>query len=290
MRDIDFLLKKGTSPLNLYRVLRAIWALPGHQPERCFPPPSGWTSRRSPRSFPSSFRGRSLRSPPKGIRARRAAESLSSSLFGRDFGCVVGLEIQTERYTAVAVDLDGTVRYSRSEPIIADGKQFASVFLDVMSEVSLDLESRGLELLGIGVGVSGIVDSAHGVIQQSLPLGIIISAGFLCLGGPAPRQAPVHRQRCKLLLLGRARAQPRRPPARVPLPSRGVPQRARRGHEWRRRLGGPRVSSSGAASTWERAALPASFEASSARTETRSQFSLPDETMQPRRPRRRRLS
>ncbi len=99
-----------------------------------------------------------------------------------DYGCVVGLEIQTERYTAVAVDLDGKVLYSRSEPMKAEGKQLPSVFLDIMSEVSLDLENRALEPLGIGVGVSGIVDSANGVIQQSLPLGISLPVDFTASG------------------------------------------------------------------------------------------------------------
>jgi len=51
-----------------------------------------------------------------------------------------------------------------------------------MSAVSLDLERQGLEPLGIGVGVSGIVDSANGVIQQSIPLGISAPVEFYASG------------------------------------------------------------------------------------------------------------
>lgn len=181
MKDIDFLLKKGTSPLNLYRVLRAIWTMPGTSRSRLS------TALRLDKSTVTKIVSELLQ--------REIVEEFAeghSSLKGgrkpvfltvrRDFGCVVGLEIQTERYTAVAIDLDGTVRYSRSEPIIADGKTFASVFLEVMSEVSLDLEARDLSPLGIGVGVSGIVDSARGVIQKSLPLGITSPVEFYASG------------------------------------------------------------------------------------------------------------
>ncbi|MGA2615147.1 MAG: ROK family transcriptional regulator [Spirochaetia bacterium] len=171
MKDISFLLNKNLNPVNFHRILRAVWVSPGV---------SRSTLSKGLRLDKSTVTKLVADLLQKEILVE-SAQGDSSQKGGRrpvflsvrgDFGCVVGLEIQTERYTAVAVDLDGKVLYSRSEPMKADGKQIPSVFLDIMNEVSLDLESRFLEPLGIGVGVSGIVDSARGVIQQSLPLGI----------------------------------------------------------------------------------------------------------------------
>ncbi|HVP19967.1 MAG TPA: ROK family transcriptional regulator [Spirochaetia bacterium] len=181
MRDIGFLLKKNASPLNLYRVLRAIWVSPGVSRSALS------TSLRLDKSTITKIVADLLQ---KEI-VVESAEGVASEKGGRrpvflgvrrDFGCVVGLEIQTERYTAVAVDLEGKILYSRSEPLTPDGKPIPSVFLDIMSAVSLDLERQGLEPLGIGVGVSGIVDSANGVIQQSIPLGISAPVEFYASG------------------------------------------------------------------------------------------------------------
>ncbi len=188
MRDLGFLLKKSTNPLNFYRVLRAIWVTPGISRSRLS------TSLRLDKSTITKIVADLLQKEL----VVESAEGDASEKGGRrpvflgvraGFGCVVGLEIQTERYTAVAVDLEGKVLYSRSEPMTADGKLLPSVFLDIMSEVSLDLERQGLDLLGIGVGVSGIVDSANGVIQQSIPLSItspveFYSSGARLLGRP----------------------------------------------------------------------------------------------------------
>ncbi|HVO38261.1 MAG TPA: ROK family transcriptional regulator [Spirochaetia bacterium] len=188
MRDIDFLLKKGTSPLNLYRVLRSVWTSPGVSRSEIS------QALRLDKSTVSKIvseliQREIIEESAEGDASEKGGRKPVFLTVRKDFGCVVGIEIQTEKYTAVAVDLDGAVQYSRSEPIVADGKQLPSVFLDIMSEVSLDLEARGLVPLGIGVGVSGIVDSAHGIIQQSLPLGIsspvdFYSSGARLLGKP----------------------------------------------------------------------------------------------------------
>jgi len=181
MKDISFLLEKETSPFNFYRVLRSIWASPGLSRSALS------TTLKLDKSTITKIVADLLQ---KEI-VVESAEGDASQKGGRrpvflsirgDFGCVVGLEIQTERYTAVAVDLDGAILYSRSEPMEADGKPLPSVFLDIMSEVSLDLEKQGLQPLGIGVGVSGIVDSAHGIIQQSIPLGISSPVEFYASG------------------------------------------------------------------------------------------------------------
>ena len=177
MRDIDFLLDKNQSSINLHRILRAIWVNPGVSR-------SGLAAALSlDKSTVTKIVAELIR---RGI-VHESAEGEAGERGGRkpvylavrkDFGCVLGLEIQTERYTATAIDLDGGVLYSRSAPFSTDGKQIPSIFMDIMSEVTRDLEAHGLELLGVGVGLSGLVDSARGVIRQSLPLGITSPVDF----------------------------------------------------------------------------------------------------------------
>jgi len=181
MKDIGFLLRKASSPVNFHRILRAIWVSPGVSRSALS------ASLKLDKSTVTKIVADLLQKEiivetAEGDAGERGGRRPVFLSVRGDYGCVVGLEIQTERYTAVAVDLDGKVLYSRSEPMKAEGKQLPSVFLDIMSEVSLDLENRALEPLGIGVGVSGIVDSANGVIQQSLPLGISLPVDFTASG------------------------------------------------------------------------------------------------------------
>ena len=49
----------------------------------------------------------------------------------RSYGCVVGIEMRPESYTAVAVDLEGSVIYSKFELVQVSGANFRDVFLDV---------------------------------------------------------------------------------------------------------------------------------------------------------------
>jgi predicted NBD/HSP70 family sugar kinase len=171
MANIDFLLDKNQDPVNLHRVLRAIWTTPGSSRSAIS------SALRLDKSTVTKIVAELMR---RGI-VEESAEGSAGERGGRKpvfltvkrhFGCVLGLEIQTERYTAAAIDMEGTILYSRTSPISFDGKQISSVFLDIVSEVVHDIEGKGIELLGVGVGLSGIIDSARGIIRQSLPLGI----------------------------------------------------------------------------------------------------------------------
>ncbi|HET6485981.1 MAG TPA: ROK family protein, partial [Spirochaetia bacterium] len=93
-------------------------------------------------------------------------------------GHVLGIEIQTERYSAVALDLEGRIVQSRSIPFSWDGRHLSTVFLEIVSEATQALDISGDGLLGIGVGLSGIVDSSTGTIRQSLPLGVTSPLDF----------------------------------------------------------------------------------------------------------------
>jgi predicted NBD/HSP70 family sugar kinase len=88
----------------------------------------------------------------------------------RSFGCVVGIELRPESYTAVAVDLEGNILYSKFELVEICEDTFAEVFFDVAGRVRAELERTRVPVLGIGLGVSGVVNPQEGSIRYSIPL------------------------------------------------------------------------------------------------------------------------
>jgi predicted NBD/HSP70 family sugar kinase len=88
----------------------------------------------------------------------------------RSYACVLGIEFRPESYNAVAVDLEGEVLYSKFELIQLYGANFKEVFFDVTSRIRDELGRIDVPLLGIGIGVSGVVDPQKGIIRYSIPL------------------------------------------------------------------------------------------------------------------------
>jgi predicted NBD/HSP70 family sugar kinase len=88
------------------------------------------------------------------------------------YGYILGLEIQTEFFKAVAVDLLGEIIFSHSQPISFSQKSIVSTFLKVMRTLKGKMRAIDLPLIGIGVGIAGIIDPFQGVIVQSNPLNI----------------------------------------------------------------------------------------------------------------------
>jgi predicted NBD/HSP70 family sugar kinase len=92
-------------------------------------------------------------------------------MINSQYGHVLGLEIQTDFYKAVAINLLGEVIFSDSEPIgFAD--DIVSTFSRVMTSLKEKTSRISLPLIGVGVGVAGIIDIAQGVIEQSNPLNV----------------------------------------------------------------------------------------------------------------------
>jgi predicted NBD/HSP70 family sugar kinase len=86
------------------------------------------------------------------------------------YGCVLGLEVRPESYTAVATDLEGTILYSKFERAKLAGPAFRDGFYDISSRLRDEIARGGVPLLGVGVGVSGVVNSEKGLIRYSIPL------------------------------------------------------------------------------------------------------------------------
>jgi len=89
----------------------------------------------------------------------------------KDFGRIIGIEIQLGGYVAVLVDLAGGIRDACKGRIDTEAGGFPEQALGVIDEVRAAF-GEGPGLLGIGVGLGGLVDSKKARIRYSVPLGI----------------------------------------------------------------------------------------------------------------------
>lgn len=94
-------------------------------------------------------------------------------ILNRAYGCVVGIEIRPESYNAVAVDLEGSVIYSKFELLPVSAANLREALVDVADRVRAELKRTGVPVLGLGVGCAGVVDPQRGVIRYSIPLQVI---------------------------------------------------------------------------------------------------------------------
>lgn len=94
------------------------------------------------------------------------------------YGCILGLEIQTEFFKAVATDLQGEVVFSHSQSMSFGKKGIAAIFSEVIRTVMPKLRKVDLPLIGVGVGIAGIIDPVAGVIEASNPLNIARKTRF----------------------------------------------------------------------------------------------------------------
>lgn len=89
-----------------------------------------------------------------------------------DFGISVGIEFRLENYRVSICNIHGKpIRHYKNSHRFKTG--YLINYLDkVISEILEDLESQNLRVIGIGVGLSGIVDTSQGAIRHSIPLQI----------------------------------------------------------------------------------------------------------------------
>lgn len=86
------------------------------------------------------------------------------------FGCVIGVELRPESYTALGVDLTGEIVFSKFERMPTNGDALRDSLLAVLDRVHAEISACELPTLGLGVGLSGIVDPEKGEVKYSIPL------------------------------------------------------------------------------------------------------------------------
>ncbi len=97
----------------------------------------------------------------------------------KDFGCVLGIEIQPESYTVVVVNMSGDMLFTESGPLLTTGENLVENFLELLQQVRKRLGSSTPPIIGVGVGVSGIINQREGKIYLSIPLGITEEFDFV---------------------------------------------------------------------------------------------------------------
>ncbi len=88
----------------------------------------------------------------------------------KEYFHVIGIEIRSDSYTALSVDLEGNVLFSETQPKGFTAKTFKEEMLSFIESLTQRLEYMGRDLLGVGIGFSGIVDAEKQVIIRSVSL------------------------------------------------------------------------------------------------------------------------
>lgn len=108
-------------------------------------------------------------------------EGLASSRGGRkpihlgirkSFGRTLGLELQADRYVAVAVDLAGEILSEARGSFQSTPETFQANLAQLLHRISQELVPGPEPLLGVGIGMGGLIDTRRGVIRYSVPLDI----------------------------------------------------------------------------------------------------------------------
>jgi predicted NBD/HSP70 family sugar kinase len=92
-------------------------------------------------------------------------------VINKKFGRIIGIEVQLGAYVAVVVDLSGEVLGERRGSIELSTENFADSVLGIIAATRAEF-GCGDDLLGVGVGIGGLVDSKKGRIRYSIPIGI----------------------------------------------------------------------------------------------------------------------
>jgi len=95
------------------------------------------------------------------------------------YGIILGVEMQTDFYTAVAITLTGAVLRTWSGPIEMSGKDLVTAFLEIMNRLDPWISGCEVPLIGVGVAVAGHIDQHNGVILQSNPLNVTEPVRFV---------------------------------------------------------------------------------------------------------------
>jgi predicted NBD/HSP70 family sugar kinase len=90
----------------------------------------------------------------------------------KNFGVVVGIELQPDTYRLVVVNLSGEILFYRTESISTNVTNLEDVSLDLLRMVQEECRKLGRPLIGAAFGTTGIINPGDGKIIYSIPLRI----------------------------------------------------------------------------------------------------------------------
>lgn len=89
-----------------------------------------------------------------------------------DYGIVIGIEIQSDSYVTVFTNVNGNLLFMQKEMIQINGANLERIIDQAVGKWQQEACDRGYLLLGVGIGVTGVVDVDNGIIIRSQPLSI----------------------------------------------------------------------------------------------------------------------
>lgn len=119
----------------------------------------------------------------EGVQGKSADKGGRKPVFlsiNKSFGCIIGMELQSDYYNVVALTFDGEQFYSKTGKMPDFDKhapnsheQFIKLLDFVINEITPDIKKFTMPLLVMSVGIPGIVDVDKGVIIRSEPFGLV---------------------------------------------------------------------------------------------------------------------
>lgn len=94
------------------------------------------------------------------------------------FGYVVGIEIQTDTYHAVAMDLYGAVLH-RLSGALPPGIDIISECIGIISRIQGQCDESAFKMIGVSIGVPAVIDPYEGCIHRSNPFEIRTRLDFV---------------------------------------------------------------------------------------------------------------
>ena len=93
----------------------------------------------------------------------------------KDFGSILGFEIQPDSYKVVITNLEGEIIDSKFGKFNISKDNFIEEITKIIKNINKKIP---LPLIGIGIGLSGIINSDNGIIYKSIPLDIFNNFNF----------------------------------------------------------------------------------------------------------------
>ncbi len=89
-----------------------------------------------------------------------------------DYAAVVGIELQTDYYKSVVVNLAGEILHAGEDRVEVSKENLASEFKRIYRESAEAVAGSRVPILGVGLGVGGVINPHKGIIVKSIPMGI----------------------------------------------------------------------------------------------------------------------
>jgi len=90
----------------------------------------------------------------------------------KDYGCVAGIEIQPNYYKIVLINLEGDMLHTKTIKRNISSVNLIKVISSVIDNLKKKIKTDDYKLIGIGIGLSGMINPETGIIFQSIPLQI----------------------------------------------------------------------------------------------------------------------